>query len=267
MYKAGFVGGGNMARAIIAGIVGSGMVPPGEIIVSDASAPALNALSEKFGVATARCNRETAKQAELVVLAVKPQFYAKVIDEIKDDVLADEQKIVVTLAPGWTLERIEAAFGRPLKIVRTMPNTPALVGEGVTAVCKGGLVEPDEMKHVTALLGSFGRVHALPENLIDVFAALCGSSPAYVFMMVEAMADAAVREGMPRAMSYTLAAQALMGSAKMLAELGQHPGALKDMVCSPGGSTIEGVRALEERGMRSAFFDAIASAVAKNRII
>ena len=267
MQKIGFIGGGNMAAAIMGGIIGSGARAPSDVIVSDVNAASLKALGEKFGVGIARGNCEVAREAGLIVLAVKPQFYREVIEEIRADVLADGQKIVLTLPPGWTLARVEQAFSGPLKIVRTMPNTPALVGEGLTAACPNELVTDDEMERVLALLGSFGRAQILPERLFDVFAALCGSSPAFVFMVIEAMCDAAVREGMPRAQAYTLAAQAVLGSAKMVLELGQHPGALKDMVCSPGGSTIEGVRALEAGGMRTAFFEAIARSVAKNREI
>ena len=263
MLKTGFVGGGNMAGAMIGGMMKSGVFTPGEIVVSDASTKALEALREKFAVDTTPCNREAVSEAELVVLTVKPQVYGKVLDEIKD--LVDETKIVMTVAPGWTLERTQAALGKPCKMVRAMPNTPALVGEGMTAVCPNERVTPAEMEQVLAMSSSFGRVEVLPESQFDAFVALCGSSPAFVFMMIEAMADAAVWEGLPRAQAYSLASQAVLGSARMVLELGKHPAELKDMVCSPGGTTIEGVRALEEKGLRAAVMEALRRTADKAR--
>ena len=254
-----------MAAAMIGGIIGSGRVAAGDITVSDANPGRLSEVAGQLAVNTTVDNREAAQNSQLIFLSVKPQFYIQVIDQVRDIVLADKEKIVITVAPGWTLQRTQEAFGAPLKIVRTMPNTPALVGAGTTAVCKNELVGANEIEEVCCLLGSFGRVEMLPENMMDVFSAICGSSPAFVFMMIEAMADAAVLEGLPRAQAYALAAQSVLGSAKMVLELGTHPGELKDMVCSPGGSTIEGVRALEEKGMRAAFMSAIEQTVAKNK--
>ena len=263
MLKVGFIGGGNMALAMMGGMIKSGGFTPENIIVSDANPGVLKSLGEKWAVNTTEDNRKAAQRAQVIFLAVKPQFYQNVIDQVKDTVLADQAKIIVTVAPGWTLSRIQNAFGAPCKIVRTMPNTPAFVGEGMTGVCHNELVTPAEVQQLCALLGSFGQVEILPENLSDAFSTLCGSSPAFVFMVIEAMADAAVREGFPRGQAYRLASQAVLGSAKMVLELGMHPGELKDMVCSPGGSTIEGVKALEEKGMRAAFLEAIERTTAK----
>jgi len=265
MFKAGFIGGGNMALAIIGGIIKSGVLLPEDIIVSDRTPEMLTAIEKKYGVNTTLDNREVAQRSQLIFLTIKPQFYQNVIEQIKDTFLAESEKIVITVAPGWTLARTGSAFGGSCKIVRTMPNTPAFVGEGITAACKNDLVATAEMEQVCQLLGSFGRVEILPEGLFDAFTALCGSSPAFVFMMIEAMADAAVREGILRSQAYILASQAVLGSAKMVLELGRHPAELKDMVCSPGGSTIEGVRALEESGMRAAFFKAVEQTAAKSK--
>ena len=254
-----------MASAIIGGALGGGFLTPESVAVSDANPQATTALAKKFGVSILGCNREVAARSWLIVLAVKPQFYGEVIEQVKAEAMEGGQKIVMTLAPGWTLARTQEAFGGRLKVIRAMPNTPALVGQGVTGFCTSELVTPAETQWVTALLSSFGRAEPLPERLMDSFVGLCGSSPAFVFMMIEALADAAVLEGFPRAQAYTLAAQAVLGSAKMVLELGQHPAQLKDMVCSPGGATIQGVRVLEEKGMRSAFFEAALRTINKAR--
>ena len=191
----------------------------------------------------------------MLILSVKPQYYAEAIAEIRDCVSDDQ--LIITIAPGKTLAWLEEQFGKPVKIVRTMPNTPALVGEGMTAACVNPYVTEEEKAYALKILESFGKVEIVPEHLIDAVVAVSGSSPAYVFMFIEAMADAAVAEGMPRAQAYQFAAQAVYGSAKMVMETGKHPGELKDMVCSPAGTTIEAVRVLEERGFRSAVIEAM----------
>ena len=190
----------------------------------------------------------------MLILSVKPQYYAEAIAEIRDCVSDDQ--LIITIAPGKTLAWLEEQFGRPVKIVRTMPNTPALVGEGMTAACVNPYVTEEEKDYALKILSSFGKVEFVPEHLIDAVVAVSGS-PAYVFMFIEAMADAAVAEGMPRAQAYQFAAQAVYGSAKMVMETGKHPGELKDMVCSPAGTTIEAVRVLEECGFRSAVIEAM----------
>ena len=174
---------------------------------------------------------------------------------LKGDI-KDEQ-IIITIAPGKTLAWLAEKFGKDVKIVRTMPNTPAMVGAGMTAACPNEHITEEEMAYIRTLLESFSRVEIVPERLMDVVVSTSGSSPAYVFMMIEAMADAAVSGGMPRPQAYQFAAQAVLGSAKMVLDTGRHPGDLKDMVCSPAGTTIEAVRVLEERGFRSAIFEAM----------
>lgn len=255
--KFGWIGAGNMARAMMKGIIEGGVVPASDVLASDLSDGALEAAAA-LGVQTLRDNRALAEQCGVVVLAVKPQFYAGVIDEIAP-VLPGET-LIVTIAPGWTLERLEKQFGGERKIVRCMPNTPAMVGEGMTAMCPNDRVSESERHLVMTLLESFGKCAVVPERLMDAVVAVSGSSPAYVYMFIEALADAGVYEGMPRDLSYQFAAQAVLGSAKMVLETGLHPGALKDMVCSPAGTTIEAVRVLEEKGMRSAVFEAALAA-------
>lgn len=253
--KLGFIGTGNMASAMMGGIIKNNIVPAGEIIGSDLSPAGRKRAEESLGIYVTESNLEVVRQAEIVVLSVKPQFYEAVICEIKDEVRDDQ--MIITIAPGKTLEWLEKKFGKAVKIVRTMPNTPAMVGEGMTAVCYNSCVTDKDLERAIALLKGFSRVEVVPEHLMDAVVSTSGSSPAYVFMMIEAMGDAAVSGGMPRQQAYQFAAQAVLGSAKMVLETGKHPGELKDMVCSPAGTTIEAVRVLEERGFKSAIFEAM----------
>lgn len=261
--KIGFIGAGNMASAMMGGIIKKGIVSKDDIIASDQSEAARNAAKEKFGVSVTEDNIEVVKQADVLFLAVKPQFYETVILQIRQ--AATEQQLVVTIAPGQTLERVKGLFDKNMKLIRTMPNTPAMVLEGITAVCPNANVSEQELATVLSVLNGFSQTEVVPEHLMDVVTSVSGSSPAYVFMFIEAMADAAVADGMPRAQAYKFAAQAVLGSAKMVLETGKHPGELKDMVCSPGGTTIEAVRVLEEKGMRSAVFEAMKACTRKSR--
>lgn len=253
--RLGFIGTGNMAGAIMGGIIKNEIFRPEEMIGADISPAGRERVKETYGIHVTADNREAAEKAEVLILSVKPQYYAEAIAEIRDCVSDDQ--LIITIAPGKTLAWLEEQFGKPMKIVRTMPNTPALVGEGMTAACVNPYVTEDEKAYTLKILESFGKVEIVPEHLIDAVVAVSGSSPAYVFMFIEAMADAAVAEGMPRAQAYQFAAQAVYGSAKMVMETGKHPGELKDMVCSPAGTTIEAVRVLEECGFRSAVIEAM----------
>ena len=253
--KLGFIGTGNMASAIMGGIIKNQIIPAEEIIGADLFAPGRERAKAQFGIHVTDSNKEVVEKADVIVLSVKPQFYADVIQEIKDLIRADQ--IVITIAPGKTLAWLAEQFGKDVKLVRTMPNTPAMVGAGMTAACPNEHMTEEETAYVRTLLESFSRVEIVPERLMDTVVSVSGSSPAYVFMLIEAMADAAVSGGMPRPQAYRFAAQAVLGSAKMVLETGKHPGELKDMVCSPAGTTIEAVRVLEERGFRSAVFEAM----------
>ncbi len=253
--KLGFIGTGNMASAMMGGIIKNGIVKADEIIGSDISQEGRSRVRDSLNIHVTEDNRDVVRQADTVVLSVKPQFYESVIQEIREDVREDQ--LMITIAPGKTLNWLEEQFKREIKLIRTMPNTPAMVGEGMTAACCNARVTEEEMESAVRLLEGFGRVEMVPERLMDAVVAVSGSSPAYVFMMIEAMADAAVSGGMPRQQAYRFAAQAVLGSAKMVLETGRHPGELKDMVCSPAGTTIEAVRTLEEKGFRSAVFEAM----------
>ncbi|MBC5688947.1 pyrroline-5-carboxylate reductase [Mediterraneibacter sp. NSJ-55] len=253
--KLGFIGTGNMAGAIMGGIIKKGIFKPEEIIGSDISEQGRERIKKMYGICVTADNKEAASSAEVLILSVKPQFYEETIAEIKDCI--EESKIVVTIAPGKTLEWLKGQFGKEVKLVRTMPNTPAMVGEGMTAACPNELVTEEEKAYVLHILEAFGKVEIVPERLMDAVVSVSGSSPAYVFMLLEAMADAAVAAGMPRQQAYKFAAQAVYGSAKMVLDTGRHPGELKDMVCSPAGTTIEAVRVLEKNGFRSAVMEAM----------
>lgn len=253
--KLGFIGTGNMAGAIMGGIIKKGLIAPEEMIGADIMPESRARVKETYGITVTGDNREAAEKAEVLILSVKPQFYAQAIAEIRDCIR--EEQLIITIAPGKTLDWLEEQFQKPVKIIRTMPNTPALAGEGMTAACPNSYVTEEEKAYAMEILGSFGKVEIVPEHLIDAVVAVSGSSPAYVFLFIEAMADAAVAEGMPRQQAYQFAAQAVYGSAKMVLETGKHPGELKDMVCSPAGTTIEAVRVLEAKGFRSAVIEAM----------
>ena len=263
--KLGFIGLGNMASAMMKGIIEAGVVSADEVIVSNRSQGKCEKAKEKFGIQIAKDNKEVAKNAEIVFLSVKPQMYELVINEIKDVVTEDQ--LIITIAPGKSLAWVEEKFGKKMKIVRSMPNTPAMVGEGMTAVCYNEYVTEEEKEEAMKLFEAFGEAEVISEHLMDAVVSVSGSSPAYVFMMIEAMADGAVSAGMPRAQAYKFASQAVLGSAKMVLETGKHPGELKDMVCSPAGTTIEAVRVLEEKGLRSAVMEAMKVCEEKSRIM
>lgn len=259
----GFIGCGNMAQAMLKGILAQGLYAKENVIVSRRSEVALQQIQRELGVQTTTDNTRVAAEADVLVLAIKPYQFAEVIAEIADAVREDT--LIISIAAGQSMANIERLFGKTIKLVRTMPNTPALVLAGATGMCFNEKVEECEKAQAVALFESFGVVAVVAESMIDTVIGVSGSSPAYVFMFIEAMADAAVADGMPREQAYQLAAQSVMGSAKMVLETGKHPGELKDMVCSPGGTTIEAVRVLEEKGLRSAVIEGQKACVKKAR--
>lgn len=261
--KIGFIGLGNMASAMIGGMLQKEIVKAEEVSGSDKS-PAMREKAVKaYGIVTKESNQEVAAEAEILLLAVKPQFLGQVIEEIKD--VIKPETLVISIAAGKTIAWLENAFGKEIKLVRCMPNTPALVGEGCTGVCVNSRITEEEKLLSVRLMESFGKASLVTENLMDAVVAVSGSSPAYVFLFIEAMADAAVDAGMPRAQAYEFAAQAVYGSAKLMLETGKHPGELKDMVCSPAGTTIAGLKVLEERGFRGTVMDGLAACVEKSK--
>ncbi len=259
----GFIGNGNMGSAIINGIIKNGICVPHDVIISDINVEGLKISSQKYGVTTNTDNTITASKSDILILAIKPNILYKVIDEIKE--YTKENTIIVSIVAGQSIEKIETAFGKKIKLVRVMPNTPAFVGEAMSGISPNKNVTQDECKSILDIFNSIGKAEIIPENLMDTVTGISGSSPAYVFMFIEAMADAAVKGGMTRSQSYKFAAQAVLGSAKMVLETGMHPGELKDMVCSPGGTTISAVEALENSGFRGAVMDAVAACIEKSK--
>ena len=261
--KIGFIGLGNMAKAIIGGMLENQIVSPDNMIGTAKTKATREAVRDAYGIGIRDTNAEAVKETDVIILAVKPQFLQEVIEEIRED--TSQNKLIISIVAGKTMQWIEDTFGSRIKLVRCMPNTPALVGAGCTGVCANEKVTQEDIAYSLKLMESFGKAHFVPERLMDAVGAVSGSSPAFVFMFIEAMADAAVAAGMPRAQAYEFAAQAVYGSAKLMLESGRHPGELKDMVCSPGGTTIQGVRVLEEKGLRGAVFDALAATVEQSK--
>lgn len=257
----GFIGAGNMGRAIIAGLLASGMAAPENIIASRRNQEALQKLEQDFQIRTTADNREVASKADLLFLAVKPNLYSAIMAEVREFVRPD--CVVINLAAGKSIGDVEEGFGRPVKVARIMPNTPVLVREGMIAAAFNDRLTKEEKTELLTLFGSLGKAEEIPESLIDAVIGVSGSSPALMYLLIEAFADGAVRAGMPRAQAYTFAAQAMLGSAKMVLETGTHPGELKDQVCSPGGTTIEAVAAAEETGLRRSILAAVEAAVKK----
>ena len=251
--KIGFIGMGNMGYAMLKGVLQK--FPKENIIFTDVNKERCRMVSEETGVEYALSNAECANKAKYVILAVKPQYYAPVLKNIEN--VIREEHVVISIAPGKTIDYLKGALGVDKRIVRAMPNTPALLGCGMTGICYDEkLFNFDEIEVIESIFTSFGRFKKVEEHLMSAVTCVSGSSPAYVYMFIEALADSAVKYGMPRDAAYEMAAQAVMGSAKMVLETKKHPGELKDQVCSPAGTTIEGVSALEEFGFRNAIIKA-----------
>ena len=264
MLKLGFLGIGNMGGAILRGVLASGYLSEDDIAVCRRNRKKLEALSDEFpGLTCTESALELAEMCDMIILAVKPQFLADILDEIRDEL---HGKAVISIAAGWTNAMLARALhGIQATYLRAMPNTPALVGEGMTAICQETTFDLDDFEFAKGIFDAVGRTAVLPERLFDGAIAISGSSPAYVFMMIEAMADAGVREGIPRSTAYEMAAQALLGSALMVLQSETHPGALKDAVCSPGGTTIEAVGILESKGFRAAVMESMKACAEKSR--
>lgn len=253
MAKIGFIGMGNMGYAILKGLLKC--YDKEELIFTDVNEDRMNQVTKETGVPHAGSNAECANRCQYLVLAVKPQYYAPVLQNIMNFVTP--KHIIISIAPGITIGQLKESLGVDRRIVRAMPNTPALVGEGMTGVCYDAALFSDEEKaSIAEIFQSFGRMKVVEERLINAVVCASGSSPAYVYMFIEALADSAVKYGLPRQDAYEMAAQTVLGSARMVLETGMHPGALKDNVCSPGGTTIAAVSALEEHGFRNSIIKA-----------
>ncbi|MCQ2521763.1 MAG: pyrroline-5-carboxylate reductase [Lachnospiraceae bacterium] len=259
--KIGFIGLGNMAGAMLGGLVKKGF-SPADLYGYDVATALADKRKEELGMQICASNKEVVENAEYLVLAVKPQFLAPVLEEIKPALKATT--VIISIVAGKSIAWITELLGE-VKVVRCMPNTAALVGEAITAMTPSKTVTEEELAKAKEIIESFGRASVVAEHLMDAVVGVSGSAPAYVFMFIEAMADAAVLEGMPRAQAYEFAAQAVYGSAKLMLDTGKHPGELKDMVCSPAGTTIAAVRTMEDKGLRSAVMEGVIAAAEKNK--
>ncbi len=256
-----FIGGGNMAAALVKGLLHSKVVPPDEIIVSDVKDDRLQMLREKHGIRTTTDNHELVRDADVVVLSVKPQVIDKVLGAIGQEIRGDQ--LVVSVAAGVPVSAMEARLPDGARVVRTMPNTPATVDAGATAIAPGTHATEEDLEIAHELFAAVGRVVTLDETLLDAVTGLSGSGPAYVMLMIEALADGGVKVGLHRDTALLLAAQTVYGSAKLLLETGEHPGRLKDMVTSPGGTAIAGLHTLESGGLRRTLIDAVEAATTR----
>ena len=252
----GFIGCTNITKAMMRNIIKEGLVPSDKIYVSDIDKYELHKISEELGINSVESRKEVAQNCEIIILAERAIYYTDVANEISN-YIDKEKHIIVSTAPNMPISAVAQRFGDDIKIIRAKPNTPAIVSASMTGICHNQYVTHEEFNYVCNLMRSFGVVEEVSEELIDVVIAVSSSSPAYVFMFIEAMADAASADGMPRAQAYEFAAQAVLGSAKMILQTGKHPGELKDMVCSPGGTTLEAIRVLESHGLRSSVFEAV----------
>ncbi len=262
-HTIGFIGAGNMAEALIRGLIRGGHIVADRVHASGPRKERLDQLHVAYAIHVTTDNREVARTAGVVVLAVKPQIMDKVLVEIRDQLKPGT--LVVSIAAGVDTEAIEGAVGEGVRVVRAMPNTPALVGAGATAISAGRHASESDLATAKALFDAVGITVTLDETHLDAVTGLSGSGPAYIFLILEALSDAGVKVGLSRRNAQKLAAQTVMGSAKMLLETDEHVGRLKDMVTSPGGTAIAGLHTLEEGGLRTTLINAVETATKRAR--
>ena len=254
----GFLGAGRMASALAGGMVESGLIKGRQLIASDVVQAALKSFTKSTGGRTAKSNAEVLRKADIIIIAVKPHQVIELLNELSDQITS--KHLFISIAAGVSLAQLEEALGHKARVIRVMPNTPALVGEGASGFARGSNAKAADAKLAKQLLESVGMAIEVPEHLINSITGLSGSGPAYGFQMIEAMSDGAVAAGLPRDLATPLAAQTLLGAAKMVLETGEHPGKLKDMVTSPGGTTIEGLHEMEAAGVRGGLMNAVRAA-------
>ena len=260
--RIGFIGAGQMAEALMRGLIDAGLSSADRITASDAVADRLEYICSEVGVATTSSNSEVVKKSEIIILAVKPNIVPDVLEDILSHI--GDGHLVVSIAAGVPLSRLQDGLPGS-RIVRVMPNTPCLVREAAAGFALGEHATDEDRETVNQILSAVGRAFCLEEKLLDAVTGLSGSGPAYVFILIEAMADGGVRAGLPRDVAQTLAAQTVLGSAKMVLETGDHPGILKDRVASPGGTTIAGIHELEKGGFRDALMEAVVAAAKRSK--
>ena len=258
----GFLGAGKMATALARGWLTAGLILAERACASDPLQQARQAFEAETGLRTTEKNREVVVSSDLLVLAVKPQTMATLLADIRP--VVSTRHLIVSIAAGVTLRQLADGLGGDRRLVRVMPNTPCLVGASASGYALGEAATPEDINLVDRLLNAVGRAFRLSEYLLDAVTGLSGSGPAFVYLMIEALSDGGVRVGLPRDVATVLAAQTVFGAAKMVLETGSHPAVLKDMVASPGGTTIAGLHAMEQRGVRGAFMDAVEAAARRS---
>jgi pyrroline-5-carboxylate reductase len=261
--KIGFLGGGAMAEAILTGLLQKGIFAPENVYVTDINRERLELLQGRFGIHTSADNSSVASAADIVLLAVKPFVAAGVLQEVSGSMQAGQT--LISIAAGISTAMLEEYLGNPAAVVRVAPNTPALVGAGISALCPGSRAGRRDMERAMAIFSAVGRAVEVPESQMDAVTGLSASGPAYMFVILEALSDAGVRVGLPRDTALLLAAQTMQGAARMVLETGGHPAKMKDMVTTPGGTTIEGLFALEQAGFRGALMKAVEVATRRSR--
>lgn len=262
--KISIIGTGNMGQALVSGLVGSGSSKPKNIICTDVREAKLQSVEKQYGVHTTTNNLEAVTRAQIIIYAVKPQIMASVLNETAAKL--DMSKLIISIAAGVPMEAIESFLNKKLRLIRVMPNIAAAVKEAATAVAAGKHASEEDIKLAMAIFESIGRCVFIPENyLMDAITGLSGSGPAYIFLIVEALADAGVKVGLSRQEALFLSAQTVLGAAKMLIETQEHPGQLRDRVTSPGGTAIAGLATLEEGGLRTTLIHAVEVATNRSR--
>lgn len=260
--KVGFIGSGRMATALAKGLIDRQLTAAGQVVASDAVPAARESFVKTTGARGCADNLEVAKDSEIVFLAVKPQQMPEVLAQLRGQLSANH--LVVSIAAGVRLATLADGLGPGPRLVRVMPNTPCLVGQSASGYCLGPGCRPEDGRLVAGMLEAVGTAHLLDEKLLDAVTGLSGSGPAFVYVMIEALSDGGVRMGLPRDVSTALAAQTVLGAAEMALRTGLHPGVLKDQVASPGGTTIAGLQALEEHGVRGALIAAVEAATKRS---
>jgi pyrroline-5-carboxylate reductase len=259
----GFLGAGNMAEALIRGLLKGGHATPAQIVASGPRTERMAELHQKFGIVTTQSNIELVQNADILVLSVKPQIMRSVLEEISGSIKPGA--LIVSIAAGVPISAIESRMPTGTRVIRTMPNTPALVDAGATAIARGGHATADDLEVAKRIFDAVGITVVLDEYQLDAVTGLSGSGPAYIFLILEALSDAGVKVGLSRRTAQLLAAQTMLGSAKMLLETNEHPGLLKDMVTSPGGTAITGLHTLEAGGVRTTMINAVEAATKRSR--
>lgn len=259
----GFIGAGNMAETLMGGLIGSDQSQPDHLICSDIRTPRLDELSDRYGVQTTRDNKAVISASDIVIYAVKPQMIGEVLKETADSL--DLSKLIISIAAGVPLAAIEKTIGKKLRLIRAMPNVCVAVREGATAITAGASTESDDVDMARIVFHSVGRcIFLKDDHLLDAVTGLSGSGPAYIFVILDALADAGVKMGLSREDARELAAQTVLGAAKMLLDTNLNPGQLKDMVTSPAGTTIAGLHALEKGGLRATLINAVEAATLRS---